>query len=38
MGDAFSSEFNQMMQGTCQPKTTVGLKFDFADKTKPLND
>ena len=34
----FSWKFNQMMQGACQPKTKVGLKFDFAFKTKPLDD
>lgn len=34
----FSLKFNQMMQGACQPKTKVGLKFDFAFKTKPLDD
>ena len=26
------------MQGAYQPKTKVGLKFDFAFKTKPLDD
>lgn len=34
----FSLKFNQMMQGACQPKTKVGLKFDFAFKAKPLDD
>ena len=34
----FSLKFSQMMQGACQPKTKVGLKFDFAFKTKPLDD
>lgn len=38
MDDAFSLEFSQVMQGACQPKTKVGLKFDFADKTWPLDD
>lgn len=38
MDDAFSLDFNQMMQGACQPKTEVDLKFDFPDRTKPLDD
>ena len=38
MDDAFSLEFNQMMQGAYQPKTKVDLKFDFADRTKPFDD
>lgn len=33
MDNAFSLEFSQVVQGESQPKTKVGLKFGFADKT-----